>query len=226
MKIVLQARTSSSRLPAKVLLPLGGRPLAILCAQRLCNRGAELVLATSADASDDELAAQARDHGISVFRGSLDHVARRYLECATDLADHEVIVRATADNPVPDGDLIVEMLGDLEAAGTPYLGTGSYSDIPYGLGVELFRAGEFRRSFSEAMSPAMAEHVTTPLLRLGPQTHPGQSRFSLGSDLRLSVDTLDDYLVAARAIRRADNPIAASWRTLAEAFRNVRGLGG
>ena len=57
VRIVLQARTSSHRLPAKSLLPVAGVPLAVLCAHRLGSTGREVVLATSTERSDDLLAA-------------------------------------------------------------------------------------------------------------------------------------------------------------------------
>ena len=103
VRIVLQARTTSTRLPAKVLLPVGGMPLAILCARRLGSSGREVVLATSDTPSDDVLASIAEANAIRVHRGSLDDVLTRFLDCTADLADEDLIVRATADNAVPDG---------------------------------------------------------------------------------------------------------------------------
>ncbi len=60
----------SKRLPGKVLLPLGGFPLAILCAKRLSNTALEVVLATSEHESDNELVRLALQAGVTVCRGS------------------------------------------------------------------------------------------------------------------------------------------------------------
>ena len=79
VRVILQSRTLSERLPAKVLLPLGGLPIAVLCARRLANTGLDVVLATSDTASDDLLARTAAEAGIRVFRGSLDDVLGRCL---------------------------------------------------------------------------------------------------------------------------------------------------
>src|SRR5579872_736077 len=133
VRIVLQARTSSSRLPAKSLLPVGGLPLAVLCARRLANTGREVILATSSDCSDDLLAAVAEEHGIKVFRGSLEDVLARFVACTADLADEDLIVRATADNALPDGVFVDQLIALFEAQPLPYLGTSSPADgLPYG----------------------------------------------------------------------------------------------
>ncbi|MGH3428452.1 MAG: hypothetical protein ACRD3Q_09135, partial [Terriglobales bacterium] len=53
---VLQARTSSGRLPAKVLLPINATPVAVLAALRAGRGGLEVRLATSTDSTDYSLA--------------------------------------------------------------------------------------------------------------------------------------------------------------------------
>ena len=121
IRVVLQARTTSSRLPAKVLLPLGGMPLAILCAKRLGSSGREVILATSNSASDDFLAATATQAGVRVLRGSLDDILDRFLYCTSDLKDDDLVVRATADNPFPDGNFIEQLISAFEKSGQNYL---------------------------------------------------------------------------------------------------------
>ena len=64
--IVIQARVSSKRLPAKVLLPINQIPLAILAIKRAANTGLPVRLATSLDRSDDLLVKYARLYGIEI----------------------------------------------------------------------------------------------------------------------------------------------------------------
>ena len=71
-RIVLQARTSSTRLPGKVLLPVCGLPLVVLAARRVARDGIETVVATSDDPSDDRLAETLGQYGIRHVRGALD----------------------------------------------------------------------------------------------------------------------------------------------------------
>ena len=225
-RIILQARTTSTRLPAKVLLPIGGLPLAILCAKRLFKCGIETVLATSKDPSDDLLSTLAKDHGLAVFRGSLENVAQRFLDCSADLADEDLIVRATADNPVTDGYLVLDMLEDFATASTDYLGPEAYVDAPYGLCVEIFRLEAFRRNSRNGLTANVAEHVTTTL-RSGsaPLSFDG-GRFAFPSpeQLSLTVDTLDDYLIAARAFMAQPDPVLAPWLALVDSFASLRDI--
>ena len=83
---IVQARTSSSRLPEKVLLPIGIKPMVIYQLERLqrCTCLDRLVLATSAHSSDDRLANVVSEAGFPVFRGDLEDVLERFRACAAD----------------------------------------------------------------------------------------------------------------------------------------------
>ncbi len=225
-RIILQARTTSRRLPAKVLLPIGGFPLAILCAKRLQNTGREVVLATSQDETDDTLWRLAEHAGVRVCRGCLDDVLGRFLTCAQDLADDDVIIRATADNPLPDGgfvDLLVEKFLQQDLA---YLGTNSPTDgLPYGLSGEVFTVGALREAADVAETRFDREHVT-PVLRQRTGSAwligPGQIAEGDHSQLRCTVDTLEDFLSMAGIFASCADPIAAPWRSLLDRLPRVR----
>ena len=81
-RVVLQARTSSTRLPGKVLLPVCGMPIVVLAAKRAARDGLDVVVATSNDPSDDNLAATIQQHGLKCLRGALDDVLSTL--CAVD----------------------------------------------------------------------------------------------------------------------------------------------
>ncbi len=84
---ILQARTSSTRLPGKVLLPVLGRPLILHQVDRI-RRMKEidrLVLATSDDPRDDDLAALCAANGIECYRGDLNDVLKRFYDAAKDI---------------------------------------------------------------------------------------------------------------------------------------------
>jgi spore coat polysaccharide biosynthesis protein SpsF len=226
VRIVLQARTTSHRLPAKVLLPIGGIPLAILCAKRLGSSNREVILATSDDASDDLLATIACHTGIQVFRGSLDDVLQRFLDCTKDLTDSDIVVRATADNPLPDGDFIEQLISAFESSGQEYLGTSSPSDgLPYGLSAEVFTIGALRKTARNIQDLSVHEHVTTELIRkTGTDSIVSKGVF-LGKDysyLRVTIDTLDDYLTMAELFRHVICPEKISWRQLIEKFMSYK----
>ena len=77
---VVQARTGSSRLPGKVLLPLAGRPVLDHVVTRVSAAGRidDVVVATSDQPGDDAIADYCRDRGWTCVRGSETDVLSRY----------------------------------------------------------------------------------------------------------------------------------------------------
>ena len=107
--VILQARTTSTRLPAKALLPIAGYPSVSLAALRAANAGGEVIVATSDDPSDDALAAEVQTHQMRVVRGSLHDLLARFHRATDSLSDSDIVVRLTADNVVPDGRLVQDL---------------------------------------------------------------------------------------------------------------------
>ena len=156
---ILQARCSSRRLPNKVLRPLLGRPMVLREVERLSrSRNIDrIVLATSVDASDDELYDVAREAGIDVYRGSLDDVLGRYYSCAKEYgADH--IVRVTGDCPVIDWRVADEVIARHLTEQNDYTRTTAY--FPDGLDTEIITFEALSKAYREAKLCSEREHVT------------------------------------------------------------------
>ena len=81
MDLLITARYSSSRLPGKILLDLGGRTVLSHSIMRAQAAGFSPILCTSTDVSDDVLAKEASLHSIRVFRGSLLNKIERWADC-------------------------------------------------------------------------------------------------------------------------------------------------
>ena len=66
---IVQARTSSSRLPGKVLMPLNGKPMIVYLLERLrrCSRVDRIVMATSTEEGDNELCDKVKQSGFLCF---------------------------------------------------------------------------------------------------------------------------------------------------------------
>ena len=92
MKIVavVQARLGSTRLPNKVLAPIGDAPLIEFLLRRLSKskQVSQIVLATSTSQVNDQLAVVVENLGYQVVRGSENDVLQRYVDAAraTDAA--------------------------------------------------------------------------------------------------------------------------------------------
>ena len=119
---IVQARSSSSRLPGKVLLPVGGKPMIVYQLERLqrCRSLDRLVLATSNEHSDDTLAGVVREAGFTVFRGDLQDVLERFRACSAG-EQATTVVRLTGDCPLSDPALVDELVEAFAVGDWDYL---------------------------------------------------------------------------------------------------------
>lgn len=190
--IILQARYGSSRLRGKALAPLGGHSILEHCLRRLIRAGvARVVLATTTQAEDNDLAAIATRLGAGVYRGDRDDVLRRFSDAARTF-DLDPVIRATADNPAVDVQAPGRVIAALRHTGADYL---REEGLPLGAAVEGMTADALHRAARLAADPYDREHVTPFMMKRrdlfrvtcvdapAPLRRPG---------LRLTVDTADD----------------------------------
>jgi spore coat polysaccharide biosynthesis protein SpsF len=194
---ILQARTTSSRLPGKVLLPLAGAPMILRQIERVtrAQRIDRLAVATSDQASDDELAQVVASAGVLVHRGPLDDVLARFLGALAAFGPAEHLVRLTADCPLADPAVIDATIAKIVGDGADYgSNTPPRRSFPKGLDVECMRAEALRAAAARAASPEEHEHVTWGL-----HHHPElyrQAFLSQAADegeVRWTVDYPDDF---------------------------------
>ena len=105
--VFVQARTSSSRLPGKVLQGIAGEPMLVRVVERLARAKMidQVVVATTTDPVDEPIFALCSERGYECFRGSLYDVLDRYYRAAKAY-QADVIVRITADCPIIDPGLV------------------------------------------------------------------------------------------------------------------------
>jgi spore coat polysaccharide biosynthesis protein SpsF (cytidylyltransferase family)/aryl-alcohol dehydrogenase-like predicted oxidoreductase len=212
--VIMQARSNSTRLPGKAMLPVGGYPSAVLAALRAGNLACETWVATSSEPSDDALASVLGEHGIGVKRGPLEDVLARYVLATAELPDDCVVVRMTGDNVVPDGDLAQELVAALVASGVEYLSPDSpQSRVPYGLGAEAFTVGTLRRAHARATSAHDREHVSPWIRRncRGSIHVPKAVGAEDFSHLRCTIDDEEDYQRVRRLFEGISDPVHAGW---------------
>lgn len=216
VRILLQSRMASTRLPAKAMLTVAGFPLVVLTALRAARSGFPVVVATSVSAADDPIAAAAAAAGLAVFRGPEDDVLDRFVQASADLDDADVVVRLTGDNVLPDGPLVRLLVEEFLASGAAYLSTVWPDDgIPYGLSCEATRAGELRRARAADPDAFDREHVTPWIRRAcGVHSFPSYGGDWAWGHLRVTIDNLDDYLRMVRAFAGVADPVNEPWQAL------------
>jgi spore coat polysaccharide biosynthesis protein SpsF (cytidylyltransferase family) len=193
---------ASTRLPGKVLEPIGDRSLLAwtLGGVRAIPGVATVVVATTTEPEDDRLAEAAAALDVEVHRGPVLDVLTRCFEAVAPL-EPDLVLRQTADNPFPDPSIAAAQLEALVAQGLDYIGIAGW---PIGIAAEVCRMEAMTAAMREASTAADREHVMPYLyrhperFRIGslPQTAPGPTG---GERWRFTVDTPAD-LELARAL--------------------------
>ncbi|MFC1579352.1 cytidylyltransferase domain-containing protein [Thermodesulfobacteriota bacterium] len=208
--IFIQARTGSSRLPEKVIRDLGGIPLLSHCIRRL-TKVAPVLVATSDKKEDNAIEALAVQENVRCFRGSEPDVLDRFYRAAI-FFNAKYIIRATGDNPFVDAEEAKRIAECLMGSSADYV-TGfevvQGDGLPVGVGVEGFSFDALKRSWNEGHAPHHREHVNEYILE-NPES------FSIKrlkcqaanscSNLRLTVDTQDDFAFAQEIIQNMNKP--------------------
>lgn len=108
---VIQARTGSSRLPNKILLPLANKPLLYrmferVAASKMCGK---IVIATTTDKSDDVVENLCNKFNMICFRGHPTDLLDRHYQAAK-LFSADAVVKIPSDCPLIDKSVIDKVL--------------------------------------------------------------------------------------------------------------------
>ena len=162
--LIIQARTSSSRLPGKVLIPVNGKPILEWQTLRVLQTASvqQVVMATSVDDSDDEVELIANRCGIPTVRGSLKNVFSRFTK-VIDLFNPKVVIRITGDCPLYMPKLCEMMLFEFKISNVDYLSNTLVPTYPDGCDIEIFSASALKSLKSVDLTSSELEHVTPGL---------------------------------------------------------------
>lgn len=172
---IVQARIGSSRLPGKVLEPLGAKSALVRCLDR-CRRieAADIVVCAVPDTeADDEIAEEAGDAGFMVVRGSETDVLSRYA-CAARESGATTVIRITSDCPFIDPAIVDRTAALFRKSGADYASNSMPALFPHGLDCEVFHARHLFEAEQKAATAFEREHVTPWISR-----HPGLIRAGL-----------------------------------------------
>lgn len=159
--LIIQARTSSSRLPNKVLREVNGKPILEWQTQRVLQTTGldQVVIATSTESSDDEIVEIGKRCGIPTIRGDLHDVYSRFIK-AVDTYNPEYIIRITGDCPFYMPKLCEAMLKEFKQSEVDYLSNTKPPTYPDGCDVEIIRTSALRQLQKLTLTNSEREHVT------------------------------------------------------------------
>jgi spore coat polysaccharide biosynthesis protein SpsF len=184
---------SSSRLPGKVLATLAGRPMLEFVVRRLqaAQSVEEVIVATSTSPADDAVSECCHRLGVRCFRGSEFDVLSRYVAATADLGDDDIVVRATADNPLYCPIRTAAIIAEHRRLAADYTCIDNLSYVV----PEVMRAGALRAMAAVATDARCREHVT-PYFREAPNDFNvvklPADWMGLRPDIRLTVDTAEE----------------------------------
>lgn len=219
MKIlgIIQARMSSSRLPGKVLKPLGDKPMIVYQYERTCLAKLldEVVVATSEDSSDDELAKILGTNSINYFRGSLDNVLDRFYQIAKK-SEADIVVRLTGDCPFSDPEVIDQVIQYHKDQGGEYTSNCRPPTFPDGLDVEMFSFDALETAWKNSTTVREKEHVS-PYIVANYEKNNYEFEKNL-SHYRWTIDEPEDYEFATKVFNQI------SEKGLVADFKNIRDI--
>jgi spore coat polysaccharide biosynthesis protein SpsF len=192
---VVQARYSSTRLPGKVLMPLGGKPdiEQVFNQVSFSKHISKTILATSSDKSDEKLVEWAINNNVEFYRGSLDDVLDRYFQAAKQY-NPEIVVRVTGDCPLIDPEVLDRTIEYFDVNNYDYVSNGNPPTFPDGLDTEVFKYYTLKDAWKNAKLCSEREHVT-------PYIRNNDNKFKIGnyknsvdlSKYRWTLDNKEDY---------------------------------
>lgn len=199
--IISQARTTSSRLPQKVLKVVNGYSMLEHHINRLNKCKGQLYIATTINKEDDAIVEICKKANTPYFRGDENNVLSRFYLCAKE-NELDLIVRVTSDCPFIDAELINKGI-ELFIEGNDsnlYISNCIERTYPRGFDFEIFSFKALEEAFQKATEEYEFEHVTPYINRnkSGKTTFKHIVHGSDKSSYRITLDTTDDFELIRR----------------------------
>lgn len=194
--VAVQCRLSSTRLPGKAVLPLGGKTVLDWTLSAMKKVEADEYYVATDEASFDVLSPVCQRNGFKIFKGPLNDVLERYCLLIKETSA-DTVIRATADNPFLFYEAAQSLLEQYkrrrDTSECDYI---TYQNLPHGSGVEIFDAHSLLKARDMTSDPYDHEHVG-PSLYNHPESFksvmlPSPEEFS-HPELRTTIDTRADY---------------------------------
>jgi len=161
--VVIQARTGSSRLPNKVLMPLAGRPLLERMIERVAaaTTPSGIVVATTTEASDEPIRALCRTLQIPCYSGHPTDLLDRHLRAAY-ATGADCVVKIPSDCPLIDPAVIDRVISHYieHPQEVDFVSNLHPATYPDGNDVEVIPLPALETAWREATRPFEREHTT------------------------------------------------------------------
>ncbi|MFN0030638.1 MAG: cytidylyltransferase domain-containing protein [Flavobacteriales bacterium] len=198
---IIQARMGSTRLPGKVLMHVGGKPILQQVLERLAPSAQinHFVVATTTNEEDNTIENFCSEQKINCYRGSDWDVLDRFYQCSTKLGAKagDNIVRICCDNPIHSHHVVDEVMRNFLTLGVDYVSNSNHEPdfLEDGYDVEITTYSALQSAWQNATLLSEREHVM-PYIKNSGLFALGWRKTNAQYNFKLSVDTTNDLLVA------------------------------
>ncbi len=208
MKIVciIQARMNSTRLPGKVLMRVGGKPMIGYLIERIkkINKIEQIIISTTKNKKDNSLVSYCEKNNLSYFRGSEKNVLQRVYHSAK-FYKADIILFITGDCPIIDIKIINQYMKYFlrYKKKFDYVGNAFLRSYPDGMDMHIFHFKTLKKNYEISKKKLEKEHVT-----LGIKNHPKIFRIKnfkapknlFWPELGLTLDEKEDFILIKKII--------------------------
>lgn len=158
---IIQARTGASRLPGKVMLNIGTKPILWWVIERTKRSSLidKVIVATTDKTQDDIIESLCKRLKVGCFRGSEDDVLDRYYKAGKKYKA-DTIVRITSDCPFVDPEIIDDITRIHFSHKNDCTMNDTDTSYPRGLDVEIFNFRTLEKVYLNAKRDYEREHVS------------------------------------------------------------------
>ena len=219
--IIIQARMTSTRLPGKILMPIGDKPVLQIMIERLGNLKAHIVIATTNDGTEKPIIELCQKLDVKYFRGDTDNVLERYYLAAKQFGAHQdtAIMRLTSDCPLIDYGLVKQCITTYQENNYDMVGLGPHSGFPRGLDTCIFSFNLLQVTHKKAILPSDREHVTCGMAKFNNINSFVISAYEDLTQFRLTLDEPDDYTAICAVYQLFNHRVDFDYRALNQALK-------
>lgn len=204
---IIQARMGSSRLPGKVLMPIGDKSILehLLSRLRPSKKVHEFIVATTTNPEDDAIQSFCEANGILVHRGSEWNVLERFYHAAVShhAKTGDTIVRVCCDNPLHSYKVLDQVIETFQNWGVDYCSNSNHEPhfLEDGFDVEVttFEALQYAHEHAKLLSER--EHVM-PFIKNSGLFKLGWKKTNSDYTFKFSVDTQEDFDMVQTIMQR------------------------
>lgn len=210
--VVIQARMGSSRLPGKILMPMGNTDNLTYVVER-CKKIKginEVIVATSSLSQDDIVERWCESNQVKFYRGSEEDVLTRFIEAAKPY-NPDYVIRVTADCPFVDYKMASDMVALIKEKKVDIIDLEG--QLPRGLAVEIISYKALQYINYNGLEKRHREHVTYYAYEF--KTEFTRTSYTVNSTnkaaaLRITLDTEEDYKLLTQIANYFDNIFVSS----------------